>query len=106
MITGSRQRWSPERASASQNESIVQKISGTENVNTPFRRILEMMTSLFFGCKTTPNGFLSVVLGRSGSFISEETKIEHSNLQVCRGALLEEIKFRPVLPKDQLRRTH
>ncbi len=68
MITGSRQRWSPERASASQNESILQKISGTENVNTPFRRILEMMTSLFFGCKTTPEWFLECRFGPIGIF--------------------------------------
>src|SRR5882672_1511815 len=45
-----------------------QKISGIENVNTPFSRISEMMISLFFGFNTTPKGFLSVVLGPMGIF--------------------------------------
>ncbi len=47
---------------------LAQKISGTENVNTPFSRISEMMISLFFGFNTTPKGFLSVVLGPIGIF--------------------------------------
>src|SRR2546425_13212943 len=45
-----------------------QKTSGTENVNTLFRRISEMMISLFFGFNVTPKGFLSVVLGPIGIF--------------------------------------